>query len=164
MVVKPLGHEIRVVPSLLDRLLDLEPASHRDVLPTRAESVRELHRAVQRDLDNLLNARNAFFDLPSDFTECGQSVLTYGLPDFAAMTISTGRDQNRLRQAIEAAIRAFEPRLTAVVATLAPSSPTDRSIRLHVEARLVMDPSPEAVAFDIVMPLNSGTYEVKEHD
>ena len=159
-----MGHEIRVVPSVLDRLLDLEPASHRDVLPTRAESVRELHSAVQRDLDNLLNARNAFFDLSSDFTECGQSVLTYGLPDFSAMTLSSGRDQNRLRQAIEVAIRTFEPRLTNVVATFAPTSAADRSVRLHVDARLAMDPSPEAVAFDIVMPLHSGKYEVKERD
>jgi type VI secretion system protein ImpF len=155
-------HEIRVVASVLDRLIDLEPRSHRDVLPTRAESVRELRRAVQRDLDDLLNSRNTFSDLSPDFAEAGQSVLTYGLPDFSALNISSPRDQNRLRLVVEATIRIFEPRLTGIVATLTPPTPADRSLRLHVDARLVMDPSPQPVSFDIVMPLHTRKYEVKE--
>jgi type VI secretion system protein ImpF len=162
--VKGVDHEIRHVGSVLDRLIDLEPKSHRDVLPTRAESVRALHRAVQRDLDNLLNSRNTFVDLSPDFVEAGQSVLTYGLPDFSALMISSPRDQNRLRQSIETTIRTFEPRLTGIVATVTPPTPTDRSIRLHVDARLVMDPSPEAVSFDIVLPLHTSKFEVKERE
>jgi type VI secretion system protein ImpF len=158
--VKGADHEIRVVPSVLDRLIDLEPKNQRDTLPSRTDSVRELKAAVQRDLDSLLNSRNPFQDLSADFVEVGQSVLTYGLPDFGAFSLSSDRDQNRLRQAIEAAIRAFEPRLTGLNVMLVPAS--DRSIRLHVDARLVMDPAPEPIAFDIVMPLHSGKYEVKE--
>jgi type VI secretion system protein ImpF len=150
------------MPSVLDRLIDLEPRSHRDVLPTRAESVRDLRRAVQRDLDNLLNSRNSFFDLSSDFAEAGQSVLTYGLPDFSALNLASPRDQNRLRQAIETTIRTFEPRLTGIVATITPQPAADRSLRLHIDARLIMDPSPTPVSFDIVMPLHTRKYEVKE--
>jgi type VI secretion system protein ImpF len=156
--VKGADHEVRAVPSVLDRLIDLAPKNQRDVLPTRAESVRELRRAVRRDLDTLLNSHNTFFDLSPDFAEAGQSVLTYGLPDFSEVRNSP----DRLRRAIEAAIRTFEPRLTAVVATTGERKLTEPLLRLHVDARLVMDPSPEPVSFDIVMPLHTCEYEVKE--
>jgi glutamate synthase (ferredoxin) len=63
---------------------------------------------------------------------------------------------------IEAAIRTFEPRLTAIVATTGERKPTEALLRLHIDARLVMDPSPEPVSFDIVMPLHTCEYEVKE--
>ena len=152
------------MPSVFDRLIDLEPKSPRDQLATRAASVREFRRAVERDLDDLLNSRNTFADLSPDFAEAGQSVLTYGLPDISAFAISSARDQNRLRQIVETVIRTFEPRLTGISVTLAPSAPTDRSMRLHVDARLVVDPSPEPIAFDIVMPLHTCKYEVKERE
>ena len=160
-------HEIRVVASLLDRLIDQEPKSTRDVLPTRAQTVRALRDAVQRDLDELLNTRNSFADLSADFVEAGQSVLTYGLPDFSALA---GRDRNRLRQMLESAIRTFEPRLTGVSATIIATERPDRApslrepIRIRIEARLVMDPSPEAVAFDVMMPVTNGSIEVRERE
>jgi type VI secretion system protein ImpF len=160
--VKGVDHEIRVVPSVLDRLIDLEPKSSRDVLPTRAESVRALRRAVKDDLDSLLNSRNSFYDLPADFAEARQSVLTYGLPDLSALNIFSPRDRDRLRHALETTIQTFEPRLTGIVATVTPPTTADRSLRLHVDARLVMDPDPQPVSFDIVMPPYTRSYEVKE--
>jgi type VI secretion system protein ImpF len=159
--VKGADHEVPVVQSVLDRLIDAEPRDHRDAASTHAESVRQLRRAVQRDLDNLLNSRNTFADLSPDFAEAGQSVLTYGLPDFSGLNLSSARDQNRLRLVIETAIRTFETRLTGIVATITPPTATDRSLRLHVDARLVMTPSPQPVSFDIVMPLHTRRYEVK---
>src|SRR6476620_2859291 len=157
-------YEIHIVPSVLDLLIDLEPKSSRDAADTRADTVRALRLAVGRDLDNLLNSRNTFADLSSDFVEGRQSVLTYGLPEFTAMNLSFPVSQQRLRQAIETTIRTFEPRMTGVVATITPPTNTDRSLRIHVDARLLMDPSPEAIAFDIVMPISSGKYEVKERE
>jgi type VI secretion system protein ImpF len=158
----PSDYEVRVTPSLLDRLLDLDPKSSRDVVTSRAESVRELKRAVQRDLEILLNSRNPYTDLPHAFVEAGQSVLTYGLPDFSALNVASPVDQNRLRQMIETTIRTFEPRLMGVTAILQPAPEHERSLFLRLEARLVMDPAPEAVSFDIVMPMTTLKYEVKE--
>jgi type VI secretion system protein ImpF len=165
--MKELDHQIRVVPSLLDRLIDLEPRITRDVIPTRAESVRSLRRAVQRDVDNLLNTRNTFADLSPDFEEVTRSVLAYGLPDFSAFSQADARGRQRLRQIIETTIRTYEPRLTGVVATIDDASPDmnrPQAFRLRIDARLVMDPSPEPVSFDIVMPLHSSKYEVKERE
>jgi type VI secretion system protein ImpF len=155
-------YDVRVTPSVLDRLLDADPKNSREIVPSRAESVRELRRAVQRDLEHLLNARNPYPDLSPAFVEAWQSVLTYGLPDFASMNASNSHDQNRLRQLIENAIRTFEPRLVGVTATFIPTSQTERSLCLRVDARLMMDPAPEQVSFDIVMPMQTLKAEVKE--
>jgi len=155
-------YDVRVTPSVLDRLLDSDPRNSRDVLPSRAESVRELRRAVQRDLENLLNSRNPFSDLPTAFAEAGQSVMTYGLPDFSALNVGNPVDQNQLRQLIESAIRTFEPRLIGVTAVIQPASQTERSLCLRVDARLVMDPAPEPVSFDVIMPMQTLKCEVKE--
>ena len=155
-------YDVRVTPSVLDRLLDSDYKNSRDSAVSRSESVRELRQAVQRDLESLLNSRNSYSDLPVAFAEAGQSVITYGLPDFSALNVANPNDQQRLRQLIESTIRTFEPRLIGVNTTLMPASPTDRSMRLRIDARLVMDPSPEAVSFDVIMPLQTLKYEVKD--
>ena len=155
-------YDVRVTPSLLDRLVDADYKNSRDPATSRAETVRDLKRAVQRDLENLLNSRNPYADLPSAFAEAGQSVITYGLPDFSTMSLKTEADRNRLRLLIEAAIRAFEPRLAGVSTAVRATSDTDRSLRLRVDARLLMDPSPEAVSFDVVMPLQTMKYQVQD--
>jgi type VI secretion system protein ImpF len=157
-------YEIRVVPSVLDRLIDLDPRSSRDESSTRAQSVRELRRVVERDLENLLNTRNSFADLAPGFTEIGQSILTFGLPDFSAAHLNSPRDQARLRLVLEAVLKKFEPRLMSPVATTIPPTTADRSLRFHIDARLVMEPAPEQVSFDVVMPLHTGHYEVKERE
>jgi type VI secretion system protein ImpF len=154
--------DVRVTPSLLDRLLDGDPRSSRDAILSRQDSVRELKRAVQRDLENLLNSRNSYPDLPPAFVEAGQSALTYGLPDFSGLNPSNPADQNRLRHHIESVVRAFEPRLSGISATFVPSATTERSMRLRLDARLLIDPTPEPVSFDVVVPVQSMACEVRE--
>jgi len=154
--------EFTVTQSVFDRLLDLEPGSVRDESVSRHEGVNRLRQAVRRDLEHLLNTRNPFPDLSPEFAEAGQSVLAYGVADFAAFNVLSVRDQGRLRQLIERSIRTFEPRLTGVTVSILPMGQTERSLRLHVDARLMMDPVPEPVAFDVVMPQLSSRCEVKE--
>jgi len=158
----PADYDVRVTPSLLDRLIDLDHKSPRDVPTSRAESLRELKRAVQRDLESLLNSRNPYQDLAPAFTEAWQSVLTYGLPDFTAFNVSNPADQNRLRQLVENAIRTFEPRLAGTTVVLLPAVETERSLRFRIDARLMIDPAPEPVSFDILMPFQTMKSEVKE--
>jgi type VI secretion system protein ImpF len=157
-------HEIRVVPSLLDRLLDEDPDNSRDGIPTRAETVRAYRRAVQRDLEQLVNTRNPFADLAPEFVEVRRSVIAFGLPDFTSSNVNSPSDQERLRQVIKSVIEFFEPRLTGIVAELVPAGTTERGLRLRIEARLQMDPAPERISFDIVMPMHASKYEVKERD
>ncbi len=149
---------VRIVPSLLDRLLDPDPKNPRPP-GAHAETLRELRAAVLRDLENLLNSRNSYADLPPSFVEAGQSVLTYGLPDLT--TLSSRGDERRLRQAIDNAIRTFEPRLVNVSTTILPVVPTDRTLRIRVDARLQLEPHSEPVSFDIVTGIPA-SYKAKE--
>jgi type VI secretion system protein ImpF len=155
-------YEIGTTPSLLERLLDLDPASPHDPPSARGHGVAEVRAAVQRDVEHLLNTRNPQADLSSDFDEAGQSVLTYGLADCSALNISSAADQARLRQLVEHAIRTFEPRLAGVSATLLPVSNVDRSLRMRIDARLLIEPSPEPISFDVTMPLASSNNRVSE--
>jgi type VI secretion system protein ImpF len=155
-------YEIRVVPSVLDRLFDEDPENSREGLPTRAETVRAYRAAVQQDLENLLNTRNTFSDLSADFVEVRRSVIAYGLPDLTSATSNSSSDQERIRQLVKSVIETFEPRLTNVVAELVQSTSDERSVRLRVEARLQMDPTPERIGFDILMPMRASKYEVRE--
>jgi type VI secretion system protein ImpF len=154
--------EARVVLSVLDRLVDLEPDNAQEELSSRRLSYPQFRRQVQRDLEQLLNTRNAFFDLPSEFEEVGQSVIAYGLPDFS---IVRRQDEPRLCLAVKDAIERFEPRLREVVVTLIPSSPpNDRTLKLRIDAKLLIDPAPEPVAFDIATQFQRVLEKKDEHD
>ena len=155
--------ETGTTPSLLERLLDNDPAALNDPQGRRWHDVSQFRAAVQRDLEHLLNTRNPYSDLSPDFAEASQSVLTYGLADFSALNVTSSTDQLRLRQFIEQAIRTFEPRLAGVTATILPNTnKSERSLRLRIDARLLVEPTPEPVSFDVVMPLATSKYEVSE--
>jgi len=160
----PRDLEAWVVPSVLDRLLDESPGDAREVPPSRAESLRRFRSGVLRDLESLLNTRNPVFDVPAEFGEVARSALAFGMPDLTAFSLTSPADQARLRTAVEQSIRSFEPRLSGVhVVVRAPSATgPDRALYLHVEAQLLVDPTPEPVTFDIVMPLATRGCVVKE--
>jgi type VI secretion system protein ImpF len=149
------------MPSLLDRLIDLEP-NVPDVLPTRVQSVRDFRRAVCRDLEQLLNTHNPLFDLPPAFTETSRSVVAFGIADFSSLNI-TDESLGRVRQMLETAIRTFEPRLSSVAVTVRERDGSG-SIALHIDAKLLVDPSPVPIAFDIGVPLHTRECQVKDVD
>ena len=155
-------YDVRVDASIFDRLLDDDPKNSREVLLSRAESVRAMRRAVQRDLEILLNTRNPLFDLAPEFENASSSVIAFGLPDFTALNVGNPSHQERLRQQIKHVLEVFEPRLRSVTLTLVPEGLSERVLRLRVDAQLVIDPVSEDVSFDIVMPLINRSYEVKE--
>jgi type VI secretion system protein ImpF len=155
-------YDVRVTASLLDRLLDDDPRNSRDGLLSRPETVRRLKRAVVSDLEQLLNARNSFADLKPEFVHASRSVLTYGLADFTGLNVTTAAGERQLRDMIETAIQVFEPRLMGVSVTILPASGTDRSLRLRVDARLILEPVSEPIAFDVIMPTETRGYHVRE--
>jgi type VI secretion system protein ImpF len=157
-------HSVRVKPSIFDRLLDFEPEKSSDQTPSRAESVRRYKASVQRDLEELLNARSTGNLLPADYAQIRRSVLAYGLPDISSLNVSSSSDRSLLRDVIEVAIRVFEPRLRAVSVILAPREPNERTLRFRVDAKLILDPEPEPISFNMVMQLNNQQYEVKTLD
>lgn len=155
-------NEIRITPSVLDRLLDFEPDVSREAPKSRSKSLRELKLSVRRDLEWLLNTRTVHVEIDERLQEIKKSVLTYGLPDITGLSAKNQNEQKRLAKAIENAVRLFEPRFLDVRVTLEPVSNVDRSLKFRIEARLDIEPTPEPVAFDTVLQLGSGDFEVRE--
>lgn len=158
-------HEVIIVPSVLDRLLDNEPEAAQEPTADRYQSVRELKRSVARDLEALLNTRREALDeIPSEFTEVNRSLVNYGLQDFTAFNLLSLSDRNRVRRALEQVIAAFEPRLERVRVNLEPPREHDRTLRFRIEALLNMKPATEPVTFDTVLQLYTQAYVVKGQD
>jgi type VI secretion system protein ImpF len=156
-----LDNEIRITPSVLDRLIDYEPELSHEPAASRAKSLRQLKQAVRRDLEFLLNTRQVAGGVPSGLKELNRSLAAYGLPDFSAANVSNPEDQMRMQRALEETIEIFEPRLRAVKVTLEQPRHAERTLRFRVDARLQVEPTPEPVTFDTVLQLHSGEYKVK---
>lgn len=127
--------------------------------------IRELKRAVARDLEALLNTRQeALEELPESLEEVRRSLVTYGLPDFTSASLLSPRDRARIRRALEDTIAAFEPRIERVRITLEESERSERAMHFRVEGWLRIEPSPEPVAFDTVLQLTTREYTVQGRD
>lgn len=155
-------HEIRITPSILDRLLDYEPDMSREAPRTQAQSLAELKRSVKRDLEWLLNTRHNGIEIPESLEELSDSLAIYGLPDLASLSVRDPNEQNRLTKAIERALRTFEPRFLNAKVALEPVDNTDRQLRFRIEAHLDVEPVPEPISFDTVLQVGSGEFAIKE--
>lgn len=154
-------NEVRVMTSVLDRLIDYEPEVSRESLASRSKNLRQLKQSVRRDLEWLLNTRQRADELAEELKESGDSVVMFGLPDFTTLTMDSAEDQNYIKHEIEEAIRRFEQRLEGVVVSVEPVLATDRVLRFRIDARLKIDPAPEPIVFDTVLQLGTGEYEVR---
>jgi type VI secretion system protein ImpF len=154
-------NEVEITASVLDRLIDERPDQSQEARPSRQTSLRLFKQAVKRDLEWLLNAR-ADRDVPEDLREVASSLATYGLPDLASWNVKSPDQQHDLRQALEDALRRFEPRLEAVEVTLETLAEAERSVRFRIDARLRVDPAPEPVTFDSVLQLGNHKFLVKD--
>ncbi|HLG17547.1 MAG TPA: type VI secretion system baseplate subunit TssE [Blastocatellia bacterium] len=155
-------NEIRITPSVLDRLIDYEPEISREPPASRSKSLRQLKQSVKRDLEWLLNTRLAPGFLPPDLEEVNHSLAAYGLTEFTSFNVKTQADQSRLRRTLEGVIGTFEPRLEEVNVTLLPMQQGQSAVHFRVDARLRIEPAPEPITFDTALQIDNGEYVVKE--
>ncbi len=154
--------DIAVTPSLIDRLIDLEPANSADPASTRSQSVRQLKMALRRDLEWLLNTRRIPEEAPQAYELVSHSLYHYGLPDVTSLSLNSPRDKNRLLRTIEQTLADFEPRLADVrVRAVDDGSGAPRVLRFQIEGLLKMDPAPEQIFFDTLLQLSTGDCQVK---
>jgi len=153
----------RVRLPLLDRLMDSDPGSPRDVPVSPAMALETLRAAVRRDMEALLNARRRRWPLPATGPELTTSALGYGIPDATSGTYAMAERREELAQEVERVIRRFEPRLLSVRVTLRESTnEMDRTLRLKVDAVLRTDPIPEPISFETVIEAVSHEVSVTE--
>jgi type VI secretion system protein ImpF len=149
-------------PSVLDRLLDDESELAERALGWDA-SVGVLKRVVRRDLEWLLNTRRTPLPAPPHLRETARSLYHYGLPDVTALAKDSPDAHRQLRRWLEETIALFEPRLAGVRVTLRESEAgARREMRFLIEAALRCDEEAEPVAFDTVLEIASGAYEVRD--
>ena len=156
--------EQTVQQSLLDRLIDLSPSERSEPAITWAQSVRDLKRSVQRDLEWLLNTRRTPNAAADASPEVKASIYNYGLPDLSSMSRDAHDSRTRLLRLVEDAISVFEPRLANVRASFVEETGANanrRDLHFVIEALLRMDPDPEQVLFDTTLNASSGEYQVK---
>ncbi|MEP6848460.1 MAG: type VI secretion system baseplate subunit TssE [Acidobacteriota bacterium] len=154
--------EIRVTPSILDRLIDYDPRSSQESPKSRSTSLAELKQSVRRDLEWLLNSRKSIVEISDTLEETTRSVANYGLPDVIGLDIENPNEQAGLVRSIEVALSIFDPRFSNPRITLEPISSIDRVLRFKIEATLDIEPTPEPVVFDTVLKMGSSDFSVKE--
>lgn len=150
------GH---VQASILDRLLDDEPGNSQESVRYRTVDFRQVMASVRRDLENLLNTRRFIFTPPSSFSDVGNSLLVYGLPDFSSRNPAHVSVVDQLRLEIVKTIIRFEPRLKNIN-VLVDSSRNQRNLRFRISAVLVVDPISEHVVFDTSFDVNRNSYSI----
>ena len=151
-----------LLPSLVDRLIDRDPDVSTEPAWRQSQNLREYEQSVLRDVEALLNTRQTVSDLPADFAEATQSILTYGLPEFLSLTVSSPHERDRLGQSVEQTLTRFEPRLRQVSVQVAdPKGASDRAIRMVISAMLWVEPNPVPITFDTEVQPGSGTCTVK---
>lgn len=147
-------------PGLFDRLLGVPVRGAGGASLTRL-SVEDLKEAVARDLEALLNTRSALpEELLKGYPECSDSIITYGLTDFADRSLSSPSDRAYICSCIEQAIARHEPRLRKVRALLEVREESVNRLTFSISAILVARASEEPVQFDAVLHPSTLHYSI----
>ncbi len=145
-------------PGLFDRLLGV---------PLRGNTPRalleDMKDMVARDLEALLNTRSVLPDeMLEPYPECANSLVSYGLIDFADLSLSSPTDRAHICACIESVIARHEPRLKNVKASLELRDDTVNRLNFSITALLVISTSQESVNFDAVLQPSTLSYSISK--
>jgi type VI secretion system protein ImpF len=149
-------------PGLFDRLMapQVQAASSGTVARL---SVEDLKDTVARDLEALLNTRTVLpEELLKKYPECGKSIITYGLNDFAGLCLSSSDDRAYICRCLEKAIARHEPRLRNVRASLEIDEGSINRLNFAITALLVVQSAQEPVNFDAILQPSSLHYTISK--
>ncbi|ATG79555.1 MULTISPECIES: type VI secretion system baseplate subunit TssE [Pseudoalteromonas] len=150
-------HKQQLQASIIDKLIDDEPDFQDAPSRTEGITISELRKNVRRDIEALLNARIQWHTWPSQYDELATSCLSYGLPDFSSMSVSSHEGRTLLCETVRDTILKFEPRFLEVEVFTDEEVPINRVLNLRINALLYADPEPEFISFDSeVEPVNLG--------
>jgi len=149
-----LKSEIPITQSLVDRLTDQE-----EMPSSRAQSIQMFRNGIKRDVEWLLNSRRAFVPEIEDYPLASNSVFTFGLPD--VNELPGGNSGSNVLAAITQTILIHEPRIREPRVSLSRTDTLARSLRFHVEGKLILENSEEDISFDTLFEVTSGEYQVR---
>jgi len=151
----------RLLPVLLDRLTDLNPDNRNEALHERTMTKAVFRQCVLRDISFLLNTTNA----ESETDLSGADGVRTSVVNFGVLALS-GRhlvddDLDDVRQAIEQAIRTFEPRVLpqSLQVKILPSQDgyrTHNQMTMEIRGQLWSEPYPIDLLLRSRVDLESG--------
>ncbi|QGZ37664.1 type VI secretion system protein ImpF [Pseudoduganella flava] len=149
-------------PGLFDRLME-SPGHGPGGGTVPRVSLEEMKDSVARDLEALLNTRLVLPEgLLKRYPECARSIVTYGLNDFAGLSLSSADDRAFICRCLEQAIARHEPRLRNVQARLELRDDTVNRLNFAITALLVLSEAHEPVNFDAVLQPSSLHYTISK--
>lgn len=149
-------------PGLLDKLLTGNKHTSSSDIVIRL-SIEELKDSVARDLEALLNTRKVIADdLFKLYPECSKSIVTYGLNDFAGLSLASTDDRAYICRSLEKTIARHESRLQNVQASLEVQEGSINKLNFAISALLVVHPAQEPVSFDAVLQPSSLHYSISK--
>lgn len=155
--------EERLAPSLLDRLIDLDPDLKQDPPVTLAERPDGLRAALRRDLEMLLNTRCRPDSPPDQMRELGDSLVSLGVEDFFSSDLVTDMQRRAFAANLKMRIARFEPRLEDLTVEFLPEPSTaQRRLRLRISALYHSRPGLPRVVFETQMDPVAGRFLVTE--
>ncbi|WP_448135975.1 type VI secretion system baseplate subunit TssE [Stenotrophomonas rhizophila] len=148
-------------PSLLEKLFDDAPKSNGGGHVFKSVSLDQYKESIARDLEGLLNSRAAFQEEDmAEFPNCKQSLLTYGLADFSAMSLANAYDRAAICRSLEQAVARHERRLKNVAVSLEVGSQFGGGLHFTINALLDLEPAREPVSFDAMLQPSTLQYQV----
>lgn len=152
----------KLVPSLLDRLLDDTPHQRVEAHPKRLCSLEEYKQSVVRDLEVMVNTRrDLLFESLERYPVLQGTVLEYGLPDFVGKGTQSTADRQLIQRQLELAIERGDHRFRNVRVILSDQPKQTRMLRFRIEAMLVLVDVTRPISFDAVLQVNTQEYKVQ---
>jgi type VI secretion system protein ImpF len=152
----------RLLPSLLDRLLDDRPHQSAEAASQRLCSLADYKASIVRDLEVLVNTRQSLVAGELDgFANLGGTILDYGMPDFTSKSVLDPQDRLLIQRQLEKAITVGDRRFRSVKVQLLAQQTGQRMLTFRVDAVLRLQDISRQVSFDAVLQVNTQEYKVQ---
>lgn len=156
----------RLQPFLLDRLTDDQPEKKLESRDQRVISVRDLRKAILRDLAWLLNTGcHPAGDKFADYPEVAKSVLNYGMPSLSGLTAS-GVKPDAIEKSIRTAIQLYEPRVLKQQLQVRVIEPENKDapyvLQIEIRGEIWNLPMPEELFVRTAVDLDTGQWKMAE--
>ena len=164
--MKDLSLKEKLLPSLLDRLIDDSPNERKESRKERIQTLQSHREAVLRDLEWLMNTEclESAHDL-SEYPLVAQSVVNFGMPSLAGSALSAV-DVAGVESRIAKAILSFEPRILKdslkVQSAYASEDSPLNSLTFEIMGDLWALPIPQRVFLRTELDLETGNIDVSQ--
>ena len=152
----------KLLPSLLDRLLDDRPHQSVESSSQRLSSLADYKASIVRDLEILVNTRQSLVAGELEgFANLSGTILDYGMPDFTSRSVLDPQDRLLIQRQLEKAISVGDRRFRSVKVQLLAQQTGQRMLTSRVDAVLRLQDISRQVSFDAVLQVNTQEYKVQ---